>query len=84
MIKTFYRWRYHHQCRRSTKLRLAGRMKAPNRFPIFSHSVFKRAKFGKYDGGGRRKLYWLLFIPLILLLIWFFSESIKAIGIFQP
>ena len=84
MFKAFYRWRYHHQCRRATKLRLSGRMKAPARFPIFSHSVFKRAQFGKYDGVRRKKFLWIILIPLIFLLIWFLAESFKAIDIFQP
>lgn len=62
-----------------------GRRKFLPRFRRFTSHAFEKATFGKYDPIGISR--WksaLIYLPLLLVGLWFAYESITALNIFQP
>ena len=85
MLKYYYRWLYYFKQRRESRNRLSGKVKRQRLFRIFQNEPFERSEFGKYDlpQFKRRRNQVIVAIPLCIFGIWFFIESIQAIGIFQ-
>ena len=86
VIKHFYRWLYHYRQQQAAYRRLHGKPRPRSGFKRFTHRVFQRERFGKYDPAifRLRWVRWLLATPLALALGWFIWESAHAIGMFQP
>ena len=81
----YYLWRHRRRERARVKRVLGGKYRPPERFGIFSRSVFDRSSFGKYDP---RPLPFLWrAIPLLIAIaavIWVATITIQAWDIFQP
>ncbi|MGE9296036.1 MAG: hypothetical protein ACQKBV_07110 [Puniceicoccales bacterium] len=86
MLKTFFRWLYHHRQRQAARNRLQGRRKLMPQFRRFTSSAFERATFGKYDSGGIHKGWKgvVLLTAVGALVAWILWESITALSMFQP
>jgi len=85
MLKAFYRYLYHRRQQRASRQRLSGRQRPSARWHRFSYNVFQRTERTRDKPKTRQRLLlWGLGPPAVLLLLWFFWQSISAIGIFQP
>ncbi len=85
ILHSFYRWLYERKQKKASRDRLRGRSPRTLRFSVFGNSFFDQATFGKYDlpQFRFRRLKWIIGIPLLLFLIWFSWESIRALSLFQ-
>jgi len=86
MLRTLYRWLYHHRQRQAARERLQGKRKLMPRFRHFTGSAFERAAFGKYDPHGLRRGWKAVVLCMAIgaFVLWALWESVTALGMFQP